>query len=36
MEIAEIHGAKIEVESTLGKGSVFSFNLKTVPKNRKS
>jgi len=32
MEIAEIHGAKIEVESTLGKGSVFSFQLKTAQK----
>lgn len=32
MEIAEIHGTKIEVESTLGKGSVFSFHLKTAKK----
>ena len=32
MEIAGIHGTKIEVESTLGKGSVFSFHLKIAPK----
>jgi two-component system phosphate regulon sensor histidine kinase PhoR len=36
MEIAGIHGTKIEVESTLGKGSVFSFQLKTVQKNKNS
>ena len=34
MEIAEIHGTKIEVESTIGKGSVFSFHLKTVQKTK--
>ncbi|MBU0713805.1 MAG: HAMP domain-containing histidine kinase [Verrucomicrobia bacterium] len=34
MEIAEIHGTKIEVESTLGKGSVFSFHLKTAQKTK--
>jgi len=32
MEIAEIHSTKIEVESTLGKGSVFSFYLKIAQK----
>ena len=36
LEIAEIHGATIEVESTLGKGSVFSFHLKSAQKNRNS
>jgi len=36
MEIAGIHGTKIEVESTLGKGSVFSFYLKPAQKNRSS
>ncbi|MCX6992043.1 MAG: ATP-binding protein [Kiritimatiellaeota bacterium] len=36
MEIAEIHGTKIEVESILGKGSVFSFDLKTAQKNKSS
>jgi len=34
MEIAGIHGTKIEVESTPGKGSVFSFKLKSVQTNR--
>jgi len=32
-EIAQIHETNIEVESALGKGSVFSFHLKTVQKN---
>lgn len=36
MEIAVIHGAKIVVESVPGKGSVFSFKLKTVPKSKKT
>lgn len=36
MEIAEIHGTTIEVESTLGKGSVFSFQLQTVKKTKSS
>ena len=31
-EIAQIHGTVIEVESASGKGSVFSFHLKTVQK----
>ncbi|MDD5676449.1 MAG: HAMP domain-containing sensor histidine kinase [Kiritimatiellae bacterium] len=34
MEIAGIHGTTIKVESTLGKGSVFSFQLKTAQKNK--
>ncbi len=36
MEIAVIHGSKIEVASVPGKGSVFSFKLKTVPKSKKT
>ncbi|MFA5043967.1 MAG: HAMP domain-containing sensor histidine kinase [Kiritimatiellia bacterium] len=36
MELAGIHGTKIEVESTLGKGSVFSFHLKTAQKSKSS
>ncbi len=36
MEIAGIHGTNIEVESTLGKGSVFSFHLQAAQKSRGS
>jgi len=35
-EIAQIHGTTIEVESTPGKGSIFSFHLKTVRKHKDS